>query len=76
MNLARHRLEEKELPLPRRVALMARSFVLQSAWSFERMQSIGFAALMAGVRKGLEVLFAPAPKQLDRAYTDEDMFIG
>ena len=34
------------------------------------------AAVMAGVRKGLEVLFAPAPKQIDRAYADEDMFIG
>ncbi|MCW5956447.1 MAG: hypothetical protein KIT61_07665 [Pyrinomonadaceae bacterium] len=34
------------------------------------------AAIMAGVRKGLEVLFAPSPKQLDRAYMDEDMFIG
>ena len=34
------------------------------------------AAIMAGVRKGLEVLFAPAPKQIDRAYMDDDMFIG
>ena len=34
------------------------------------------AAIMAGVRKGLEVLFAPAPKQIDRAYMDEDLFIG
>lgn len=34
------------------------------------------AAVMAGVRKGLEVLFAPAPKQIDRAYTEEEMFIG
>jgi uncharacterized protein YoxC len=34
------------------------------------------AAVMAGVRKGLEVLFAPAPKQIDRVYDDEDMFIG
>ena len=34
------------------------------------------AAIMAGVRKGLEVLFAPTPKQLDRVYMDEDMFIG
>ena len=34
------------------------------------------AAIMAGVRKGLEVLFAPAPKQIDRVYVDEDMFIG
>ena len=34
------------------------------------------AAIMAGVRKGLEVLFAPAPKQIDRAYTDDEMFIG
>ena len=34
------------------------------------------AAIMAGVRKGLEVLFAPAPKQIDRAYTDDELFIG
>ena len=34
------------------------------------------AAIMAGVKKGLEVLFAPAPKQLDRAYGEEELFIG
>lgn len=34
------------------------------------------AAIMAGVRKGLEVLFAPAPKQIDRVYIEDDMFIG
>jgi uncharacterized protein YoxC len=34
------------------------------------------AAIMAGVRKGLEVLFAPSPKQIDRAYADDEMFIG
>ena len=34
------------------------------------------AAIMAGVKKGLEVLFAPAPKQLDRAYMEDEMFIG
>ena len=34
------------------------------------------AAIMAGVRKGLEVLFAPAPKQLDRVYVEDEMFIG
>jgi methyl-accepting chemotaxis protein len=34
------------------------------------------AAVMAGVRKGLEVLFAPAPKQIDRVYMDDEMFIG
>lgn len=34
------------------------------------------AAIMAGVRKGLEVLFAPAPKQIDRVYVEEEMFIG
>lgn len=34
------------------------------------------AAVMAGVRKGLEVLFAPSPKQIDRVYVEEDMFIG
>lgn len=34
------------------------------------------AAIMAGVRKGLEVLFAPAPKQIDRAYLEDELFIG
>lgn len=34
------------------------------------------AAVMAGVKKGLEVLFAPAPKQLDRVYVEDEMFIG
>ncbi len=34
------------------------------------------AAIMAGVRKGLEVLFAPAPKQIDRVYLEDEMFIG
>lgn len=34
------------------------------------------AAIMAGVKKGLEVLFAPAPKQLDRVYMEDEMFIG
>lgn len=34
------------------------------------------AAVMAGVRKGLEVLFAPAPKQIDRVYMEDEMFIG
>ncbi|MGI8812034.1 MAG: hypothetical protein ACR2IH_05840 [Pyrinomonadaceae bacterium] len=34
------------------------------------------AAIMAGVKKGLEVLFAPTPKQLDQAYMEDEMFIG
>jgi len=34
------------------------------------------AAIMAGVKKGLEVLFAPSPKQLNHAYSEEEMFIG
>lgn len=34
------------------------------------------AAIMAGVRRGLEVFFAPKPKQIDRAYTEDEMFIG
>jgi hypothetical protein len=34
------------------------------------------AAIMAGVRKGLEVLFAPAPKQIDRVYMEDELFIG
>jgi uncharacterized protein YoxC len=34
------------------------------------------AAIMAGVRKGLEVLFAPSPKRIDKVYHDDEMFIG
>jgi uncharacterized protein YoxC len=34
------------------------------------------AAVMAGVKRGLEVLFAPAPKQIDRVYMDDELFIG
>jgi uncharacterized protein YoxC len=34
------------------------------------------AAIMAGIKRGLEVLFAPAPKQIDRVYTEDEMFIG
>jgi uncharacterized protein YoxC len=34
------------------------------------------AAIMAGVRKGLEVLFAPPPKQIDSVYQDDELFIG
>lgn len=34
------------------------------------------AAIMAGVRRGLEVLASPAPKQIDETYGEEEMFIG
>ncbi len=34
------------------------------------------AAIMAGVKKGLEVLFAPSPKRIDRAYQEDELFIG
>src|SRR4051812_39374468 len=34
------------------------------------------AAILAGVRRGLEVLVAPAPSPIDRTYGDEEMFIG
>jgi len=34
------------------------------------------AAIMAGVRRGLEVLVAPTPKQIDQTYGEEEMFIG
>jgi hypothetical protein len=34
------------------------------------------AAIMAGVKKGLEVLFAPPPKPLDQAYVEDELFIG
>ena len=34
------------------------------------------AAIMAGVRRGLEVLVAPTPKRLDQTYGEDEMFIG
>jgi uncharacterized protein YoxC len=34
------------------------------------------AAIMAGVRRGLEVFLAPAPKQINETYAEEEMFIG
>lgn len=34
------------------------------------------AAILAGVRRGLEVLVAPAPSPIDQTYGDEEMFIG
>jgi uncharacterized protein YoxC len=34
------------------------------------------AAIMAGFRRGLEVLIAPAPKPINQTYADEEMFIG
>jgi methyl-accepting chemotaxis protein len=34
------------------------------------------AAILAGVRRGLEVLAAPAPKQIDETYGEEELFIG
>jgi uncharacterized protein YoxC len=34
------------------------------------------AAIMAGFRRGLEVLIAPAPKPINQTYGDEEMFIG
>lgn len=38
--------------------------------------AVEVAAIMAGVKRGLQVLFAPSPKRIDRVYTDDDMFIG
>ena len=34
------------------------------------------AAIMAGFRRGLEVLVAPIPKPIDQTYGDDEMFIG
>lgn len=34
------------------------------------------AAIMVGVRRGLEVLVAPAPKQINQTYGEDEMFIG
>ena len=38
--------------------------------------AVEVAAIMAGVKRGLQVLFAPSPKRIDRVYADDDMFIG
>ena len=34
------------------------------------------AAVLAGVRRGLEVLVAPSPSPINRSYGDDEMFIG
>lgn len=34
------------------------------------------AAIMAGLRRALEVLLAPSPKPINQTYGDEEMFIG
>jgi len=34
------------------------------------------AAIMAGFRRGLEVLLAPQPKPINQTYGDDEMFIG
>ena len=34
------------------------------------------AAVLAGLRRGLEVLVAPAPSPINSSYGDEEMFIG
>ena len=34
------------------------------------------AAIMAGIRRGLEVLTAPTPKPINQSYGEEEMFIG
>jgi uncharacterized protein YoxC len=38
--------------------------------------AVEVAAVMAGVKRGLQVLFAPTPKRIDRVFTDDEMFIG
>jgi archaellum component FlaC len=34
------------------------------------------AAILAGLRRGLEVLVAPAPSPINSSYGDDEMFIG
>lgn len=34
------------------------------------------AAIMAGLRRGLEVLVAPMPKPINQTYAEDEMFIG
>ena len=38
--------------------------------------AVEVAAVMAGVKRGLQVLFAPTPKRIDRVFTDDELFIG
>jgi uncharacterized protein YoxC len=35
-----------------------------------------FAAITAGLRRGLEVLLAPSPKPVNQSYGEDEMFIG
>jgi uncharacterized protein YoxC len=35
-----------------------------------------FAAIMAGIRRGLEVLLSPSPKPVHQSYGEDEMFIG
>jgi uncharacterized protein YoxC len=68
-----------------KVALVSRTIddthaQVQATTTFVREKVIEpareFAAVMAGVRRGLEVLLAPAPKPVNQTYADEEMFIG
>ena len=34
------------------------------------------AAIMVGIRRGIEVFVAPRPKPINQTYGDEEMFIG
>ena len=68
-----------------KVALVSRTidetqeqFVTTSSYIRNRVTEPAreLAATMAGFRRGLEVLIAPAPKPINQTYGDEEMFIG
>jgi PTS system mannose-specific IID component len=77
MTIARKDYPESRLPLARHLPLVLRSFFLQSSWSFERMQSVGFAALMAGegrrLARGPEAARAFLERQLGFFNTNPPM---
>ena len=39
-------------------------------------QARELAAILVGVRRGLEVLVAPSPSPINRSYGEDEMFIG
>lgn len=68
-----------------KVELMSRSFdethrEISQTTTFIRSKLIEpareLAAIMAGVRRGLEVLVAPPPKQINQTYGEDELFIG
>src|SRR5216684_892420 len=63
-----NRMEERLVPLMTRATELIQTKVIEPAREL--------AAILAGLRRGLEVLVAPAPSPINSSYGDEEMFIG